>query len=101
VAAAVNSPNYDHLEKIRDDIRDEIKRRIDQRDKYSIQLTVVLSAIVGVSFSKPGFEKILLRPHRGRSGGWLHHRPGADGKRREGRRRGHRRRSRLASVRPL
>lgn len=56
----MNSPNYDHLEKIRDDIRDEIKRRIDQRDKYSIQLTVVLSAIVGVSFSKPGFEKILL-----------------------------------------
>ena len=45
-----------HLESIRHDIRDEIKRRIEQRDKYSIQLTIALGAIVALSFSTTGFR---------------------------------------------
>lgn len=48
-----------HLEKLRDDARDEIKRRIEQRDKYSIQLTIALGAIVAVAFSK-NLDKALL-----------------------------------------
>jgi len=39
-----------HLEKLRDDVRDEIKKRIEQRDKYSIQLTIALGAIVAFTF---------------------------------------------------
>jgi len=48
-----------HLEAIRIDIRDEIKRRIEQRDKYSIQLTIALAALVAISLST-GFGKALL-----------------------------------------
>ena len=40
---------YKHLEKIRDDTRDEIKKRIRQRDIYSIQLTIALATILGIS----------------------------------------------------
>ena len=49
-----------HLEAIRQDIRDEVKRRIEQRDKYSVQLTVSLAAIVAVAFGAPGFDKVLI-----------------------------------------
>lgn len=49
-----------HVERLKQDARDEIKRRIEQRDKYSIQLTVVLSAIVAVSFSDPGLNQVLI-----------------------------------------
>ncbi len=56
----MNANTYDHLEKLRADIRDEIKKRIEQRDKYSIQLTVVLSAVVAVAFSGTGLQKTLL-----------------------------------------
>lgn len=48
-----------HLEVIRSDIRDEIKRRIEQRDKYSIQLTIALGVLVAVSLST-GFGKALI-----------------------------------------
>ncbi len=50
----------DHVRAVKLDIRDEIKRRIEQRDKYSIQMTVVLTAVIGVAFSKPGFQNALL-----------------------------------------
>ena len=53
-------PRQPVLNKIRSDVRDEIKRRIDQRDKYSVQLTIILSAIVGVAFSAKGREGVLL-----------------------------------------
>ena len=49
-----------HLEAIRQDVRDEVKRRIEQRDKYSVQLTVSLGAIVAVAFAATGFEKVLI-----------------------------------------
>ncbi len=55
-----------YLEHLRDDARDEIKRRIEQRDKYSLQFTVALSTILAVfSLSKArqiGFnlDKIIL-----------------------------------------
>jgi hypothetical protein len=52
-----------HLEALREDARDEIKRRIEQRDKYSIQLTIALAAIVAVSFSYPHFGKVLIVAH--------------------------------------
>lgn len=38
-----------HLEALRQEVRDEIKLRIEQRDKYSIQLTVALSALLALS----------------------------------------------------
>jgi len=49
-----------HLEILRADARDEIKRRIEQRDKYSIQLTVALSVIVGAAFSEKGLQRVLI-----------------------------------------
>jgi hypothetical protein len=49
-----------HLEKVREDIRDEIKKRIEQRDKYSIQLTIALSAIIALAFSKPDYSGVLI-----------------------------------------
>lgn len=49
-----------HLEVLREDARDEIKRRIEQRDKYSIQLTIALGAIIAISFSYPDFGKVLI-----------------------------------------
>jgi hypothetical protein len=49
-----------HFEYINTDIRDEIKRRIDQRDKYSVQMTIVLSAVLAIAFSERGFQKALI-----------------------------------------
>jgi len=49
-----------HLEAILQYKRDEIKRRIKQRDKYSIQLTIALGAIVAVSFPPTAFSKALI-----------------------------------------
>lgn len=49
-----------HLEELRKDVRDEIKQRIAQRDKYSIQLTISLASIVAVSFSHVGLGKVLI-----------------------------------------
>jgi len=56
--ATINS--IDHLERIRLDVRDEIKRRIEQRDRYSIQLTIALATIVAVAFGPTGFSKVLI-----------------------------------------
>jgi len=50
----------EHLERIRQDIRDEIKRRIEQRDKYSIQLTIALGAIIAISLPPDGFKGALI-----------------------------------------
>lgn len=49
-----------HLEMIRQDVRDEVKRRIEQRDKYSIQMTIALGALVAISFSTTGLRMILV-----------------------------------------
>ena len=49
-----------HLEALRQDVRDEVKRRIEQRDHYSIQMTIALGAIVAVSFSPKGFGRALI-----------------------------------------
>lgn len=47
-----------HLEVIRQDIRDEIKKRIEQRDRYSIQLISALGALVTVAFSSVVFPTV-------------------------------------------
>ena len=39
----------EHLEILRKDVRDEMKQRIKQRDRYSIQLTIALAALVGIA----------------------------------------------------
>jgi Na+/melibiose symporter-like transporter len=49
-----------HLETLRANARDEVKRRIEQRDKYSVQLSIALTALVGISFSITGFRMILI-----------------------------------------
>ncbi|MFC1907202.1 hypothetical protein ACFLW8_03855 [Chloroflexota bacterium] len=49
-----------HLEALRQDARDEIKRRIEQRDKYSIQSTVALAALIVVAFSTPSYGQTNL-----------------------------------------
>lgn len=49
-----------HLEALRIDVRDEIKRRIEQRDKYSIQLTIALGALVAIAFSRTDLAKVLI-----------------------------------------
>jgi hypothetical protein len=46
-----------HLEALRADARDEVKRRIQQRDQYSMQLTVALGAIAVGAFSANGTPK--------------------------------------------
>jgi len=56
----VNANAIAHLETIRQDVRDEIKRRIEQRDKYSIQLSIALGAIVAVAFSTTGLRMVLI-----------------------------------------
>ena len=40
--------------------RDEIKSRIEQRDKYSIQLTIALGEIIAVSFSQDDLRRVLM-----------------------------------------
>ncbi|MFH1383065.1 MAG: hypothetical protein ABIH70_09285 [Chloroflexota bacterium] len=40
-----------HFEMLWKEARDEIKRRIEQRDKYSIQLSIALTALVAISFA--------------------------------------------------
>jgi len=49
-----------HFETLRQDVRDEVKRRIEQRDKYSIQLSLALAALLAVSFSTTGFRAVLI-----------------------------------------
>lgn len=49
-----------HFETLRQDARDEIKRRIEQRDKYSIQMTIALGALVAVSFSMTDLRMVLI-----------------------------------------
>ncbi len=52
----------EHLRMLREDARDEIKRRIEQRDKYSIQLTIALGAIVAVTLSNELNRVLLVAP---------------------------------------
>jgi hypothetical protein len=49
-----------HLHKIREDIRSEIRTRIQQRDGYSIQLIVVLGAVFAAAFAQRGLDKVLI-----------------------------------------
>ncbi len=49
-----------HLESLRSDAREEIVKRIEQRDKYSVQLTIALTAIVGIAFSRPELTMVLI-----------------------------------------
>ena len=49
-----------HLEALRTDTRDEIKRRIQQRDQYSMQLTVALGATLVGSFSANGTYRLFM-----------------------------------------
>ena len=51
-----------HLEVLRADGRDEIKRRIQQRDQYSIQLTIALSAILAAAFAAGKQIIVILAP---------------------------------------
>lgn len=59
-----------HLETIKNDIRDEIKRRIEQRDKYAAQLLVALGAILVLAISPLpiDLDKDGSAPIPGRSG---------------------------------
>jgi len=49
-----------HIETLWHEARDEIKRRIEQRDKYSIQMTIALGALVVVSFSSASSPNLRL-----------------------------------------
>jgi hypothetical protein len=49
-----------HWEAVRQDIRDEIKRRIEQRDKFSYQMAPGLGAVFGLSFSSDSLRKVLI-----------------------------------------
>ena len=55
-----NTAAIAHLESLRADVREEIKKRIEQRDKYSIQLTIALAAIIGFSFARGDQHRILI-----------------------------------------
>jgi hypothetical protein len=45
-----------HIEAIRTDLRDEVKRRIEQRDAYSIALATASGGAVAVALSNPDFR---------------------------------------------
>lgn len=49
-----------HIEAIREDVRDEVKRRIQQRDQYSMQLTVALGAIAVGAYSTNGTTRLFI-----------------------------------------
>ena len=49
-----------HLEALREDRRDEIMRRIEQRDKYSIQLIVALGALLAAALAYDSKYAILV-----------------------------------------
>jgi hypothetical protein len=49
-----------HYQALREDVRTEIKTRIQQRDNFSTQFITALGAIVAVAFAKDGFEKVIL-----------------------------------------
>ncbi len=51
---------FTHLESLREDVRDEVKRRIQQRDQYSMQLTVALGAVAVGAFSAKGTHMLFL-----------------------------------------
>ncbi len=51
-----------HLEKLREDVRDEIKKRIGQRDSYSMQLTIASGTIIAIAFSADHQEILVLLP---------------------------------------
>lgn len=53
-------PAASHIEVLRADVRGEIKQRIEQRDRYSVQLTLSMGAIVAFAFSKDGFRMALV-----------------------------------------
>lgn len=55
-----SDPRLDRLDSLWKEARSEIRQRIEQRDKYSIQLTVTLAALVAVAFSKPQLNRVLL-----------------------------------------
>jgi hypothetical protein len=55
-----NTGKLSHLDALRGDVRDEIKRRIQQRDQYSMQLTVALGAIAVGAFSTNGTHRLFL-----------------------------------------
>jgi hypothetical protein len=57
---AGSSVRFVHLLSLRDDIRGEIKTRIQQRDSYSIQLIVALGVIFVVAFAQHGLDKVLI-----------------------------------------
>jgi hypothetical protein len=59
-AKVQNSDKLSHLEAIREDVRDEVKRRIQQRDQYSMQLTVALGAIAIGAFSAKGTPRLFI-----------------------------------------
>ena len=51
-AFEIKKLKIEHLERIKEDVRDEIKRRIRQRDNYSIQQVVILGIVAAAIFSK-------------------------------------------------
>jgi hypothetical protein len=55
-----NKQLIEHYERINSDIRGEMKKRIAQRDSYSIQLIISLGTLFAVSISQESFDKVLL-----------------------------------------
>lgn len=49
-----------YLRQLLDQARDEIQKRIEQRDKYAIQLVIALTAVLTVAFSEFGGRMVIL-----------------------------------------
>jgi hypothetical protein len=49
-----------HYERLREDVRSEIKVRINQRDIFAIQLITTLGVICSVAFAQEGFNKVII-----------------------------------------
>jgi hypothetical protein len=51
---------YFHIEALRSDIREEIRKRIEQRDRYAMQMIVALGAIIAIAFSRTEMNRVLI-----------------------------------------
>ncbi|MCD9022126.1 hypothetical protein [Cohnella silvisoli] len=49
-----------HYEKVKEDVRSEIKMRIKQRDYFAIQLVIMLVLLCAVGFADKGYTQVLI-----------------------------------------
>jgi hypothetical protein len=57
---SIEDKKINHYEKLREDVRSEIKMRITQRDNFAIQLITTLGLLCTLGFANEGFSQVLV-----------------------------------------